>query len=103
MIVRVGPLERNEVLLQIKGIDNPLDGVIRLHEVISQGAGRYDYQTRVDGNPYNTLVMRNGSIELYVKGIREATPVAYSEGLSQEIQPEHVLTAYLEQKAGTRK
>lgn len=103
VVVRVGPLARNEALVQINGIDNPLDGKIRLHEVVNQGAGKYDYQTRSDGSLYNTLVMRNGLVELYAKGLREAVQMTYSEELSREVQPEHVLTAYLEQQKSGRK
>lgn len=103
VVLRIGPAEKNEALVQINGIDHPLDGVIRLHEVVFQGPGKYDYRTRAEGNTFTTLVQRNGLTELYVKGIPETVPVAYAEALSREVQPEHLLTAYLEQKSGAKR
>lgn len=102
-LVRVGPPEKSEYLVEIFGVDHPWDNTIFLHKLVdvsSPGRERVEYQMQVDGNTFTTLIIRDGGWgELYLKD-RAGKPIRiwYSQEESQQIMPEHVLTAYENQQ-----
>ncbi|MBX7221950.1 MAG: hypothetical protein K1Y36_18500 [Blastocatellia bacterium] len=100
--LRVGPRERNEYLVGIRGIDHPWDGKIFVHrfeDVSSSYRQRYEFSMPYHGHTYTTIILRGDSYgEIYLEGERKERTIYLSEELSDEVIPEHFLTEYLEQR-----
>lgn len=105
-VMRIGPRDNHEVLVQISHIDNKFDGHIFLcKEEISRENER-KYTTNIDGKPFELLNSGNGNGRFFMPN----EPVTgewmnYSEELSSSdvANPEHFLTAYLDQEAKKEK
>ncbi len=96
--LRIGPVAKNEAIVQITGIDHPWDMRIqKMHlEPSQQGT---NYVATVDGKRFVVLTMRGSSGQLYLPGSNDPkASFSYSENLSKEGNAEFFLTDYLEQK-----
>ena len=96
--LRVGATEKSEALVQITGIDHPWDMRIQKMKVEPSQGGN-TYLATVDGKRFSVLVMEGASGQLYVPGSGEAqSTLTYNKDLSEQGNPEHFLTEYLQQK-----
>jgi hypothetical protein len=101
-VLRIGPPEKSEVLLQVNRIDHPWDGKIMLHKVNGTGR-RIDYVTQVDGKDWVTMTVRDGSRELYLPNMEASIHLSFSEELSNKVAPQSFLTLYLDQQEQIKK
>lgn len=105
--VSVGDPANQEFLLQYSGVNHPWDmKIFKVKSVPSVRDGA-DYTLTVDGKDYVTLVERpvwgsEKSYEVYLPNGPKGMKVHYSETLSREMKPEHILTEYLEQSAAKK-
>jgi hypothetical protein len=96
-IVRFGPKESQEALVQINGIDHKLDGrVIRAKMAPSVGGGSVKYTATVDGQAYELLSVEGTKAVLRVTGAPWSSELCYDKSLVEDRPPEHLLTDYLE-------
>ncbi len=99
--LRYGPREKNQALVQVTGADSEIDDKILLATTAAtQKDTRYTVQRK--GRPYVLLILDEGGGELYVPGAPKPARVGYDAGVSEQINPEHYLTDYLEQMAGSK-
>ncbi|TFW25024.1 hypothetical protein E4L96_05700 [Massilia arenosa] len=94
-ITRIGPPNAREVLVQINGVDHPLDQRVLKARGDAVPAGT-QYVATVDGKPLPLLILGPAGGAELVAPVR--TPLQYDKNLSRQSQPEHMLTDYLEQK-----
>ncbi len=102
--VAVSPYaDMKHALVMFYGINHPWDRKIflcKMNEVPSSVNPRIEYQTVIDGQPWNLLIISpQGTGEAFLKDVKHANPVSYDEETSMGINNEHQLTAYLEQEA----
>lgn len=96
-LARVGPKENNEVLIQIVGIDHKLDGKVIRAKATSVGGG-LKYTATIDGKPLDLLYVQGDSAELRLTGQPWTSTLSYDRELVSNQPPQHLLTAFLEQK-----
>ncbi|MCG2585964.1 hypothetical protein [Massilia sp. TS11] len=96
-LVRVGPRANQEVLLQITGIDHPLDGRVLRAKLEASNSG-LRYLVDLDGKHTEILRKSAGRLELLVPGMAPLA-LTYNQQLAEQLMPEHLLTAYLEKHA----
>jgi hypothetical protein len=96
--LRIGPVEKNESLFQVTGIDHPWD--MRIQKVkTEQGERGTKYVANVEGKRFVVMSLEGNRGELHLPGTNSAKGrVDYDAGLSQEGNAEHFLTDYLKQK-----
>lgn len=95
--LRVGAADKSEALVQITGIDHAWDMRIQKMKVEPSQRGN-NYLATVDGKRFVVLAMEGASGELYLPGKGDAqTTLVYSKTLSEQGNPEHFLTEYLQQ------
>jgi hypothetical protein len=95
--LRVGHPSNQEALVQITGIDHKWDG--RVHKAKIEPTHRgVKYVMTVDGKRYDVLEIDDSGTELHAPGIARRTLVTYDKTLSVQVEPQHLLTEYLEQK-----
>ncbi len=94
-VVRVGPRQANEALIQVVGIDHELDRRIRRVRVEPTTAGER-YVTIDSG--LKVLVMGQSGMEFIGPVPGGAIKVAYDRARTEQGDAEHFLTQYLEQK-----
>ncbi|WP_372160938.1 hypothetical protein ACCP91_14200 [Xanthomonas axonopodis pv. cyamopsidis] len=99
--LRYGPREKNQALMQVTGADSEIDDKILLATTAAtQKDTRYTVQLK--GRPYVLLILDEGGGELYLPDAAKPARVGYDAGVSEQINPEHYLTDYLEQMAGSK-
>lgn len=100
-VLRYGPEANREFLIGIDGVDHACDGQIFLHKTENAGTGR-DFKMTYDGKSWTTFLTRENfgyeNCEARPPGFKDFVKVAYDEQLSLGVQPEHMLTAFLERK-----
>jgi hypothetical protein len=95
--LRIGPVEKNEAIVQIAGIDHPWD--MRIQKMQTEPSSRgTNYVATVDGKRFVVLVMNESSGELYLPSTNKTVRIGYSKSLSEEGNAEHFLTDFLEKK-----
>ncbi|MEO5561577.1 MAG: hypothetical protein ABIO49_16535 [Dokdonella sp.] len=95
--LRIGAVDKSEALVQITGIDHPWDMRIRKLKVEPSQHGN-NYVATVDGKRFVVLAMEGESGQLYLPGSGEAqSKLIYSKTVSEQGNPEHLLTEYLKQ------
>lgn len=103
-ILGIGKPEDDEYLLQYAGVNHDWDLKIFKVKRVPAGVG-HNYRTTVDGQDYDTVVERPGyggqaSYLVYLPGGPKDVAVAYDEGYSRRVIPQHYLTDYLNQQEG---
>lgn len=96
-LVRIGPVENNEALLTIEGIDHPWDGKIMIAKA-KKYPKKTKYAIQVNGKDYVVFINHSGSGEVYLRKSGNPAHVYYDEDRSRQVIPEHFLTAYLKQQ-----
>lgn len=99
-ILRIGPKENREFLVEFNGVDSKYDGKIIKHFYGGKSHGKEKYYNKVmgkDGEKYYACQIMDGSVIIDIPGIDE-TELYYSRGESNRVIPEHFLTAYMEQQ-----
>ena len=96
-ILRIGAVDKKEVIVQITGIGHAWD--MRLQKMKVEPSQRgHNYVATVDGKRFVALVMEGDWGQLYLPGSGEATTsLFYSKALSEQGNAEHLLTAYLQE------
>lgn len=96
-IVRLGPKENQEALVQISGIDHKLDNrVIRAKLVPSAGGGSVKYTTTFEGQAYDLLSIEGTRAVLRLTGTPWQSDLSYDKSLVADRSPQHLLTDYLD-------
>lgn len=98
-MMRIGPRTANEALVQVTHIDNDIDGRVYRCKVQKMRDGKKSYTAEIDGKPFELLRLKDGNGNLYVPNEPTTWWVTYDDDLSRSdvANPEHFLTAYLEQ------
>lgn len=97
-MVRIGPENNHEVIIQVVGVDHPWDRVITKHKAEFNGM-REKYTTTVNGNEWGTFVVTEARGELYLPDTGRSYKVSYNEALASQGNPQHFLTDFLKQEA----
>lgn len=100
-LLRIGPEVKNETLVGFDGFDHPWDGKIFKAKVVTAD-GRQEFTIQNEGRPFVVLVFREryGQSTLFVPKYGTELPerpIAYSESLSKECDPDILLSQYLNQ------
>lgn len=102
MVTLAPSADGQQALLQVKGLNHPLDSVVFLTEVDDRGNQERDYSTTLDGGRYNMLLKRQGwdgeSYQLYLP----ETPgfqLTFDEALSKKAKPAELLALYEQQQS----
>jgi hypothetical protein len=94
-------VDGKQALLQVSGINHPLDGVVFLTEIAERGNDERDYTTSLDGGQYNLLLKRSAwggeSYQLYLPGT-EGFELSFDEKASKAAKPAELLALYEKQK-----
>lgn len=116
-ILRVGNPDLNEALVRVSGVDHPLDRVIlkvKVEKKYSNRGNSYEYTMTWQKKPWVLIAADDPgpgrrSYYLFLPGEwtyqgrpEQGHPLHYDEGVTQETNPEHFLTEYLEKHANTR-
>ena len=96
-LVRLGPVENNEALLVIEGVDHPWDGKIMIAKA-KKYPDKTEYTIQVDGKDYVVFINRSGAGEVYLQNGGNPDYAYYDADRSRQVIPEHFLTAYLKQQ-----
>lgn len=100
-LMRIGPREANEALVQVSHIDNDIDGHIYRCKVLMTRDGEKSYTAEIKGKPFELVRLKDGNGSLYVPDEQSTWWINDDNDLSNSdvANPEHFLTAYLEQDA----
>lgn len=98
-LMRIGPREANEALVQVSHVDNDIDGRIFRCKVQMTRDGEKSYATDINGKIFELVRIKEGSGSLYLPDEQANWWINYNEELSNgsDANAEHFLTAYLEQ------
>lgn len=95
-VTRYGPKEQQEALVQIVGIDHPLDGkVLRANMQPGDQDRMTKYFTTVNGAKIEVLRLRGERGTLLLTGVPFTTDLSYDKTLVSERPPQHMLTDFL--------
>lgn len=90
-----------QALIQVSGINHPLDEVVLLSTVNERGNDERDYTTTLDGSAYNMLIKRQGwggeQYQLYLPST-DGFELGFDETKSKEAKPANLLALYEQQK-----
>jgi hypothetical protein len=102
MVTLTPNADGTQALLQVKGLNHPLDSVVFLTEVNDRGNQERDYSTTLDGGQYNLLLKRQGwdgdSYQLYLPET-SGFPLTFDEALSKKAKPAELLALYEQQQS----
>lgn len=102
MVTLAPSVDGQQALLQVKGLNHPLDSVVFLTEVEERGNQERDYSTTLDGGRYNMLLKRQGwdgeSYQLYLPET-SGFPLTFDEALSKKAKPAELLALYEQQQS----
>ncbi|WP_447595184.1 hypothetical protein [Aquipseudomonas campi] len=101
--VQLAPsVDGKQALIQVSGINHPVDGVVFLTDVAERGNDERDYGTTLDGRSFNLVVKRQGwsgeSYQLYLPGT-EGFTLSFNEARSKTSKPADLQAQYDKQKA----
>lgn len=97
--------DEQNALVQLKGLNNPVDGVVFLADKVVEGE-RISYRTQIDGRTW-TLVRSGPSgywrgggsqVTAYVPGVRDGLSLSYDKKASQAIDMAALSKQYQQQK-----
>lgn len=90
-----------QALIQVSGINHPLDEVVLLSTISERGNDERDYTTTLDGSAYNMLIKRQGwggeQYQLYLPST-DGFELGFDETKSKEAKPANLLALYEQQK-----
>ncbi|PKM24209.1 MAG: hypothetical protein CVV09_17495 [Gammaproteobacteria bacterium HGW-Gammaproteobacteria-13] len=90
-----------QALIQVSGINHPLDEVVLLSTISERGNDERDYTTTLNGSAYNMLVKRQGwggeRFQLYLPNT-DGFELGFDETKSKEAKPANLLALYEQQK-----
>ncbi|MGY8828343.1 MAG: hypothetical protein ACKVIS_02125, partial [Pseudomonadales bacterium] len=90
-----------QALIQVSGINHPLDEVVLLSTVNEHGSDERDYTTTLNGSPYNMLIKRQGwggeQYQLYLPST-DGFELGFDETKSKQTKPANLLALYEQQK-----
>lgn len=90
-----------QALIQVSGINHPLDEVVLLSTISERGNDERDYATTLDGSAYNLLIKRQGwggeQYQLYLPST-DGFELGFDETKSKETKPANLLALYEQQK-----
>lgn len=90
-----------QALIQVSGINHPLDEVVLLSTVNEHGNDERDYTTTLDGSAYNMLIKRQGwggeQYQLYLPST-DGFELGFDEAKSKQTKPANLLALYEQQK-----
>ena len=95
--LRIGPRSAQEALVQLGGIDHDWNKLIQKAKV-EIDRDRTLYTVQLDDKKFVLLILSNGKGSVYLPDSNNEMPVSYDEALSENSNPEHFLTDFLEQK-----
>lgn len=95
-VLRYGPEPEGQALVQVSGIDHPIDRRILLAKVEPTQRGSR-YLASMGGRSYRLLEVSDGVTELLVTGGHAPVSLRYDKKLSDQEIPAHFLTAFQEQ------
>ena len=88
-------------LLQVKGVNNPVDGVVFLTEKVTEG-DRVSYRTQIDGRAWHLLrtSQRNGWMRAttYLPATRDGIDLGYNETATKAFSTSALAAEYQKQK-----
>lgn len=94
--------DEKQALVQISGINHPLDEVVLLTDVKPRSQDESDYATTLDGSAYVLVGQRQEwggeSYQLYLPGNREPLYLSFDEKTSKAVKPAELLALYEKQK-----
>ena len=100
-VMLVPSADGKQALVQVSGINHPLDEVVFLADVSERGNEERDYSTTLDGGRYNLLLKRQGwggdNYQLYLPGT-EGFQLGFDEARSKTAKPAELLALYEQQK-----
>ena len=89
-----------QALIQVSGINHPLDEVVLLSEVNERGNDELDYTTTLNGSAYNLLLKRQGwggeQYQLYLPST-DGFELGFDESKSKEAKPANLQALYEQQ------
>lgn len=101
-VTRIGPAEKSEVLIQVTGLDTPIDNLIRKGRVEPKDEGHRRYSVQLKDKEVTILDLNHGTGTLFLPRQPDTLGeihVSYDESLSRSCNPERMLSEYLEQEA----
>lgn len=102
MVTLAPSTDGKQALLQVKGLNHPLDEVVFLTEIDDRGNEERDYSATLDGGRYNMLLKRqtwgNDSYQLYLPDT-PGFPLAFDEAMSKAAKPTELLALYEQQQS----
>ena len=94
--------DEKQALVQINGINHPLDEVVLLTEIKPRGQQEADYGTTLDGSAYNLVSLRQSwggeTYQLFLPNDRDALYLSYDERASKAVNGNALLALYEKQK-----
>ncbi len=94
--------DEKQALVQISGINHPLDEVVLLTDVNARSQDESDYATTLDGSAYVLVGQRQEwggeSYQLYLPGNREPLYMSFDEKTTKAVKPAELLALYEKQK-----
>jgi len=105
-VVLMPTVDERQALVQIKGVNHPVDGVVLLADKAVEG-GRVFYRAQIDGRPRAVLRGEEyyGAPRLWVllPGVRDPLPVSSDEAATKALNLGALLAEYqLQQQAGVQ-
>lgn len=94
IIVHAKPIDKNQALIKFENTGTDLDGRVFLHDVKETGRDKYDYTTGIDGAPWNTLYVRKGSYEVWIKGIKEPVTMKFDKADTEKVKAQEIVDQY---------
>ena len=97
-ILRYGPRDKNQALVQVVNVDHPWNKHIYLMDV-KKDDKKKTYSLTLNGTRFVALNMYGmNSGELYLPDEKQPYRINYSQMLSEQGNPHHFLTDYLQQE-----
>lgn len=93
--------DEKQALVQISGINHPLDEVVLLTDVNARSQDESDYATTLDGSAYVLIGQRQEwggeSYQLYLPNNRDPLYLSFDEKASKAVKPAELLALYEKQ------
>ncbi|MFP6847596.1 MAG: hypothetical protein VCA57_02755 [Pseudomonas sp.] len=89
-----------QALIQVNGINHPLDDVVLLSNINERGNDELDYTTTLNGSAYNLLLKRQGwggeNYQMYLPST-DGFALSFDEAKSKAAKPDTLLALYEQQ------
>ena len=100
-VVLAPTADDKHALVRIKGVNNPVDGVVFLADKVMEGE-RAAYRTQIDGRAFNLLRLEDQrswmSTTAYLPGVRDGVALGYDEGAAKALNLAALKAEYEQQK-----